>query len=283
MESKMEDRYWIYVAALPAMWLLATLVRAKSCLYRAFGFGEPKINTIWFDGLGKANAGIRANAKCFRAMDIIYGCDFMERNAFDRFWIGMRNAQAVRNRGRKVRDLLLDAALKSEFTVVRILSLACGSARDVIDVIVMLNKRGFKVSALLVDLNPDALEAAKQYAEECGVSDQIEVLQSDIMTVWPAAKEFSPDIIHIIGLLEYVPNDKAINLLAAVHGVLRGGKLLTSNTVNNMEAGFLRHVIGWNMLYRSGWQLERLLKAAGFNQVAVHGEPHKIQNVAIAE
>ena len=283
MESKMEDRYWIYVAALPAMWLLATLVRAKSCLYRAFGFGEPKINTIWFDGLGKANAGIRANAKCFRAMDIIYGCDFMERNAFDRFWIGMRNAQAVRNRGRKVRELLLDAVLNSESTLVRILSLACGSARDVIDVIVMANDRGVTVKALLVDINPEALKAAQEYAEARGVSGQIEVLQSDIVTVWPAAKEFAPNIVHIIGLLEYVPNDKAINLLAAVHGVLRGGKLLTSNTVNNMEAGFLRHVIGWNMLYRSGWQLEQLLKAAGFNRVAVHGEPHKVQNVAIAE
>lgn len=279
----MEYGYWIYVLTLPLMWFLATWVRIKIYFYRIFGFGEPKINTIWFDGLGVRNALIRSNAKCFRAMDVIYDYHLAQGNFFDRLWIGMRNAQAVRNRGRKVRELLLDVALSSGSAVIRLLSLACGSARDVIDVIVMANNKGVTVKAMLVDINPDALNAAQEYAEKCGVSDQVEFLQSDIMTVWPAAKEFAPNVVHIIGLLEYVPNERAINLLAAVHAVLQGGKLLTSNTVNNMEAGFLRYVIGWNMLYRSGWQLERLLKAAGFKRVVVHSEPHKIQNIVVAD
>jgi len=270
------------------MWLLAWYVRSKHFVYGLFGLGEPHVNTIWFDGLGQRNAGIRANAKCFRAMDIIYDYHLVGTNIFDKFWIGMRNAQAVRNRRLEVKSqlsmLIGDRAECASKSPIKILSLACGSARDVIESILEAKQSaGIAVNALLVDINPEALKAAQKYAEECGVADEITTLQADIVTVWPEAKKFSPHIVHIIGLLEYVPHDKAINLLAAVHGVLAGGVLITSNTVNNLEAGFLRRVIGWNMIYRPAWQLKAILQTAGFEKVEIIGEPHGIQNIAIAK
>ena len=53
--ASFEEVKWPYYLGLPLMWVLTVWVKAKKATYRVLrgnGNAEPKINTIFFDGLG---------------------------------------------------------------------------------------------------------------------------------------------------------------------------------------------------------------------------------------
>jgi len=47
-----EKRRWPYVLTMPISWILTLYVMIKKGICKMFGISSPKINTLWFDGLG---------------------------------------------------------------------------------------------------------------------------------------------------------------------------------------------------------------------------------------
>ena len=64
-----EKRRFPYLHLLPAMWLLIGYVLAKKALWKLIFGSRPKINSIFFDGLGlysrKVKGGLMEGAGCY--------------------------------------------------------------------------------------------------------------------------------------------------------------------------------------------------------------------------
>jgi len=274
----------LYFLFLPIMWLLSLWVLLKKKL-----FGKLKINTFWFDGLSVPCRKIKEGAGSWRALDIIYNYDFGKDKSINGkvsdFWIGIINAQAVRNRLRLSKYLLREQIEKfSRYKEVRILSIASGSAQGLIEVIKKFKDKNIIVRAALLDLDPTAIEYSRRTAKEMSVEAQITFLNKSVSVLEEEIRSFDPHIIEMIGFLDYRPYHKAIKLIQRVRNLLLpGGVFLVSNTRYNPEAFFLKWVIDWSMIYRSPKKLSEIIIKAGFKSenCEMIYEPFKIHGIAI--
>ena len=286
--SVYEKCLWPYVLTLPIAWSLTFWVMVKKQLRQVFGLPSPSINTLWFDGLGLELRQIKGTAAGWRALDIIYNHQFGGKSTIggllDDFWIGMVNAQAVRNRLKvvtiEIRRALVQFANEPE---VRIVSLACGSAEAVIKVVSHLKRQGVVVKVLLVDINPEALAYAERLAERHGVGDRIQTLQANALKNLDFARDFKPHVVEMLGLLDYLPQKMAIRLSSQIRrSLVSGGLYLTCNIAPNFEQHFLKWVINWPMIYRSPQELADVIGRAGFDDFRLIYEPLMIHGIVIA-
>lgn len=280
-----EKQRWPYIVALPWMWVLTIYVMIKKITCKLLGKPKPRINTWWFDGAGLSNRRIKEGAASWKALDIIYNHQFRAspRNITDDFWIGMMNAQAVRNRFKLVKEELRRAIKRLEMQgEVRLISLACGSSQAVIETIAELLAEGVVVKMVLVDVEQSALDYASRLAIAHGVADQVAVHRLSVSQVMRISQVFKPHIIEMLGFLDYIPTAKAVRLLKMIHESLEpGGVFLTCNISPNPERYFLRWVINWPMIYRRAHDLGRLAESASFSNYRLVYEPLKIHCLMI--
>lgn len=262
---------------------------AEKKICRLLGKPDPYINTLWFDGLGLSCREIKEGAASWRSLDIIYNYRFDQKKGLrgfvDDFWIGMMNAQAVRNRLKLVKQEIRRAILRfSNHQEVRILSLAAGSAQGVIEVMAEMKTKGIRVRALLLDIDQTALDYAKQLARQRGVDDQIEMVKASVAQVVKVSRDFRPQIIEMLGLLDYIPQDKAVRLVRKIHESLETkGIFLTCNIRHNLERHFLKWVINWSMIYRTPVELAEIVNEAGFGDCRLVYEPLRIHGLVITQ
>jgi len=280
-QIKYERKRWPYIFSLPLMWVLSLWVRIKKKILGR----NPRINTFWFDGLSVFCREIKEGAASWRALDLIYNHYFGANGKVSDFWIGMINAQAVRNRLRLARYLLgTELRRLAQGGEVRLLSIACGSAQAVIETMADLKTEGIFVKAILLDLDPSAIDYSKQLAEKMGVRDQISFLAKGVNALARTVGEFDPHVVEMIGFLEYRSDEKAVRLVRQIYRLLvPGGIFLTCSICDNPERPFLHWVVDWPMIYRSPEELLRVVTNGGFEPHAcrVVLEPHKIHAVAV--
>jgi len=61
---------------------------------------------------------------------------------------------------------------------------------------------------------------------------------------------FKPNIVEMIGFMDYRPLKQAIALVKRIYNILpNGGKFLTANMIPNPEQYFMKWVINWSMTY----------------------------------
>lgn len=281
-----EVRRGLYVLALPLMWVLLTWVMIKK---RMLGRHKPATNIFWFDGLSSTCRGIKEGATSWRSLNLIYNHRFGHEGLVTDFWLGMRNAQAVRNRKKLVKWLL--AHHLSSFAgkeTVRILSLASGSAQSVIEALAILKESGLKAEAVLVDTDPTALEHSKELAEKYGVQERITLLKLDIRALLRLERSLGSygkfHVVEVVGWLEYDTDKRVEKLFRSVRSLLVQDGILVTSTINdNPERRFLHWVIDWEMIYRSKEVLSGLLRNSGFLEEAydIVTEPQDIFHVAV--
>lgn len=299
--SQYEKHKWVYILVMPMMWALVGYVFVKKMVWQ-YAFGKKVyINTFLFDGLSRPLRAIKNGAASWRALDLIYnyfeqyrgfhpeyysdGLKSVERILAD-FWIGMMNAQAVRNRKKYVAErlshLVKEVAKTSD--EVRIFSIASGSAQAVFEAIQQSGIGASRVRVSLLDLDETALEYSLNLAKEMGVETSITTICGNTANVSRVIKEFDPHIVEMVGFLDYRPDTKAIKLFQKIHRPLMvGGYFVTANICPNPEMRFLEWVINWKMIYRSKEALEEILKDGGFCDCSVVVEPQGIQAIAIAQ
>lgn len=290
--STYEYRRWLYLVIFPISLIIALWVIIKKITCRIALRRVPNTNFLFFDGLGVYCRKIREGSASWRSLDVIYnykfGCGYGISGLIDDFWIGMINAQAVRGRlqlvKKEVRAALLahyDAIDKNE---VRIASLGAGSVQGVIQVIADLKSEGIIVKLLLIDLDPTALEYAVCWAVKLGIEDQIQTHRTSVSAIVKLSKDFKPHVIEMLGLLDYIQQDKAIKLVGKIRESLEpNGIFLTCNVRRNIEMFFLKWVINWSMIYRSSFQLAEIAIKAEFVDVRVVYEPHGIHGLLAAQ
>lgn len=285
--AKFEKRRWPYLLALPVMWLLTVYVMAKKATYKLLGKPGPDINTFWFDGLGLSARKVKNGAMSWRALEAIYNHRFGTSwtNIIDDFWLAEINAQAVRNRFKLVKQEVRRAILRfSNHEEVRLISLACGSTRAIIEVMAELKTKGIVVRAILVDIDQGALDYAKGLAKQNGVCGQIETYKTTVSQVVELSRDFKPQVIEMLGFLDYLPKEKAIRLAIKIWESLESkGIFITCNIAPNLDMHFLKWVVNWPMIYRTAGELVEIATEAGFSDCRLIYEPLKIHGLLIAQ
>lgn len=215
------------------------------------------------------------------------------------FWFNLNNPKAVRNRLKLVTREVCNAIKKLDRKEekINILSIASGSARAVVDALLaaetkehlMLTDNNLHVTFL--DKNPQACEYSKNLIEK----NQWEK-KYNFRWINDSASNFpshfvnngweKPDIVEMVGLLDYFTDEQVIRILTIIYQNLAlDGILITANICDNNERPFVTNVIGWKMIYRTPEDFSELVIQAGFKPEQIHilYEPLKIHFVVIAE
>jgi len=201
-----------------------------------------------------------------------------------KFWIGkMENRQAVANRLKIVVDLLANTFRNIEEKEIRIVSVASGSAQAVIEAIKKCPELKFRV--ILIDNDESAIAEAKKNVKMASL-DCFEFILGTTSCLEDACQRINPQIIEMVGFLDYRPQAKAKKLIGRIYDCLpEKGYFLTCNIKNNRERIFLPGVLLWPMIYRTVDQFVDVVIGGKFSpkKTIVYYEPHKIHGIAYCQ
>ncbi|MDB5345515.1 MAG: hypothetical protein JWP89_3892 [Schlesneria sp.] len=220
----------------------------------------------------------------WRSMSIVYEnskpVDWMDRMAVRYNPISM----ATRNR-RKLVTAKLTELLKSlqNEPQIQLLGIGAGPGLHLQDAVVRAALPAKKVRISLIDLDSDAFEFGRQCAKERGLENSVEFVQGDAREIRRVLPDVSPHVVKIVGLLEYLTDEQALQLLSAMRDViLPSGRLLTHGLVDRYNSGpFLARTFGLSHVQRTEDDVRSLLKSAGFETLSVHHTPMQIYPVLI--
>ncbi|HEY4260262.1 MAG TPA: class I SAM-dependent methyltransferase [Schlesneria sp.] len=221
----------------------------------------------------------------WRSMNIVYEnrtpVDWMDRMAVRYNPISM----GTRNR-RKLVTAKLTELLKTyqNEAAIQLLGIGAGPGLHLQDAVVRAGIRSENVRISLIDLDSDAFEFGRQCAAERGLQNSVNFVQGDAREIRRVLPDVSPHVVKIVGLLEYLTDEQALQLLTAMRDVIQSsGRLLTHGLVDRYNSGpFLKRTFGLSHVQRTEHDVSALLKLAGFETLIVHHTPMQIYPVLIA-
>ena len=150
-----------------------------------------------------------------------------------------------------------------------------------------LKKQGIKMEAKFLDLSPIAIQLSKKLAKEKGISNLITWHQDKVSNFSNYCnKNWRPNVIEMVGFLDYLNDEKANKLFKEIHSNLDSdGVFITANIVDNYERKFLSKVLSWDMIYRNAENVAGLIVRSGFkaSDTRVFYEPCKVHCVGISK
>lgn len=191
-------------------------------------------------------------------------------------------AQAVRNRRALLAREIAHTITQAGDRPVRIVSMACGPAREVFDVLEgpLLTDR---LEPTLIDMDGKALEFVAQHAQERGLADRLRLERQNLvyLALGRARLDLEPqDLVYSIGLVDYFRDDLVIKLLDYAHSLLRpGGRVILGNFhPDNPTKALMDHVLEWRLIHRDEEDMNRLFAASRFGRdcTRILYEPQRI-------
>lgn len=245
----------------------------------------------------KAASDVYKHAKTSRALEALYnfkGKIDTKNNIIDGMFTfiwqhNFRNAKAVRNRFKLAKRELKDAIREVHSikqSEINLLSLASGSARVVLEIMSELQKEGIAVKAKLLDLDPEALKLSMKIAKELGVDKHIILCNDKVSNFEKFCENWNPDVVEMIGFMDYLSQEKAIDLSTKIFNQLKiGGHYITCNIRDNSERKILERIFNWRMIYRNEDELADVALSGGFNHenVKIIYEPYLIHGLAVSK
>ncbi len=245
-----------------------------------------------FVNSGKRAETVHKHATTHKALEVIYSFD--NKLHFDKgildgffayFWLKTNNAKALRNRLRLVKKELENAINSLNKKDIRILNLASGSNRAVIEV-AGRHKNNFDFEVFAVDKNETAIEDAQKLALSFDIAHLLRGHKNTI-SEFLDRNDIKFDIIEMVGFLDYLEDKKVIQLFNKIHSVLIDkGFFITGNIKDNPERKFVTEVVGWpRLIFRSESDLIKLLMASSFKseEINIIYEPQNIHGVVVCK
>jgi len=149
---------------------------------------------------------------------------------------------------------------------ISILSLASGGARDIIQAVADAPWRE-RVDYLGIDIDPDAVQYAREQARTAGLNGRIRFEVGNALRP-PRAWEARFDIVYSLGLLDYLRDRTAVRFINRVYDMLRpDGAFLFGMVTSNPNQRFFEDYLNWRMIYRSPDHILSLAKSSKFTQI----------------
>ncbi|MCX5885485.1 MAG: class I SAM-dependent methyltransferase family protein [Proteobacteria bacterium] len=255
--------------------------RAAKAIFTAF---DSKNGNTW---------RVQRWATTYKALEIMYTFKTREArgetNIPERFWQNLlNNGISLRNRLkltiREVTKAIKDAAQERE--IVHVLSLGSGSSRAIIETLAQLNGQ-IPIKAKLIDRSRGALRFSQKLAADHGFAFNMEWHRDDVEKLSRyCGDHFCPEVVEMVGLLDYYPKEDSISLMKRIHEMLvNGGWLITCNVIPNLEKPFIAKGIGWPMIYKTPGELREIMMTGGFSaqNVKLICEPLKVHCLSICQ
>lgn len=165
--------------------------------------------------------------------------EFMYRNTpmsegigyyLDKYMLSATLAVGVRERMQKLAELLKRELISRQQP--KVLDIACGSCREVHDIVPEIEKSGAHFKC--IDLDPEALDFALDRLSYAGLSfDRAEFIQYNALRMFDYETAVSAfgmqDIIYSVGYFDYLADDFLAKLLKSLYLMLNpGGKLIAA-------------------------------------------------------
>ena len=246
-----------------------------------------------FSGLNGDTKTVFGSVTTHKALEVMYTYPTRrkkgETSLSDDFWENfLSNAKAIRNRLILAEKELLKAMKEISWTKnnIKLLSLGSGSARAIFEVI---RNKPYFIQIKLIDMSQQAIENSKRLIQDLNLNREkikIEFHKDYIQNLENHCKSFNPDIIEMVGLLDYFSKNQAIDLMKKIYKVLSPkGRLIICNVVPNLESPFIAKGINWPLIYRKPEKIAELLIKGGFSpeNLELKYEPLKIHCLAIAK
>jgi len=208
------------------------------------------------------------------------------RKGLDHFLLASSFVEGIHNRARFVREELQRRLKQLGCDVQRdpivILDIGCGVGTFAFHVLGYATDLKSQLKVIGIDRDPRAIALAKRLARRLGCS--VEFICADAFTYLEETDELF-DLVIFVGILAYLPDDRAVKLLQALRSRMReGGVLITSHLhprVGSMMLGWLRLMGLESLRPRTPVQLEMLLRRADF-EPHISQDPSGTQNLVVA-
>ena len=206
----------------------------------------------------------------------------------DLFWHHcIAQPKALRNRLKIVEKNLEEEVLRvinhKSQKMISILNVGGGSSRAIIHSIDRLYKRGVKhkIEVINIDKSQKAIDLGKEIAKNFTLQNVFKWINDDARNIRKYIAASTIDIAEMVGLLDYFPDEKGIEVVKQIHAALEdNGLLIIANIYPNSEMPFI-HKTGWpRMHYRTPENLNNLLKKSGFKKSTIIFEPLKCHIIA---
>lgn len=214
--------------------------------------------------LARTNLKPRGYAGDSEMMQMVYEDTFRGGTLFSmclhRHPIQSAAAQAVRNRRRLIAETLHARLSAMSERRVRVLSVACGPAAELTDV-VRTPEDARRFEFVLLDQDPTALaEAAASAAattKRLGQGMMVQTVQESVRTMLHAGDLSAAwgrfDIVYTMGLFDYLQPPVARVVLSKLYDLLLpGGELIVGNFhMKNPTRTYMEYWMDWVLVYRS--------------------------------
>lgn len=203
---------------------------------------------------------------------------------FDKIWLNQRNPKALRNRLKLFKKILKAEIENYDYqNNIKILSLGSGSARGVIEALSENKSNKLNLRATLIDKDDNAINYSKYLSKKFNIENLLNYYQLNIKNSYSIIEEEDPDIIEMVGILDYFEDEKVIGIINKLFDILKNGAtLITCNINENLEKKFIAKTVRWKMIYRTPSQFHGLLKRTKFcENFEIIYEPLLIHGIAI--
>jgi len=253
-----------------------------------------KIVFTVFSGYTGDASTVRRWATTYKALEVIYTFQIRrtqrKTNTSDYFWeLFLSNARSIRNRLQLIKKTL-SVVIKDVInrkSQVNLISLGSGSARAIIETLSQLNSTFNQelVFTKLIDISRDAIEYSQKLAINYNIK-KIECHRGNIKNLDKYCDGFQPDIVEMVGLLDYFTDKQAVDLVNKIYNVLGPNDwLISCNIRPNLEQPFVTKAINWPMIYREPAELVEIMVKAGFDpqNIGIIYEPLRIHGLVLAQ
>ena len=208
----------------------------------------------------------------------------------DRSYLNSIGWRGIRQRKTNLQRVLQQAIarLHDQGRLVRILDVAAGGGRYVLETMVSL--RRIPMTALLRDYRAENVRAARTLADEFGLTN-VTVEQGDAFD--PASLDAispRPNVAIVSGLYElFAANDLVLYSLGGLAGIIEpGGYLIYTNQPWHPQVEFIAKVLRnhrgrpWVMRRRTTTEMDELVRVAGFEKVEMEVDQWGMFTVSLA-
>jgi hypothetical protein len=211
----------------------------------------------------------------YELLETIYDDRFLSERIglyFDRSFLDNSYSVAVRNRKDKMKVILGEFISSSSQPILEILNLACGSCREIKELLSTVVFHKNRIVFKCVDQDEAALEFAKRSLGELPENIEIEFLKENILEIINRSSYYSnligkQDLIYSIGLADYLPDRILKKLVHFCFELLHpGGRLIiTHKDVDKYKPLHPDWFCDWTFIPRNKEKLSILVKNSGID------------------